>query len=237
MACFDDGIDPMMSLEARTKLLVTLAYAVMLMMTVGFAALAIESVAICLLVLALRLTHPWLKTLRVLLPMTAFLVVVMVFSFDLITALTSALRLAALTTAFFIFFQTTAPEDLANALVKTCPERWRRSGAPFAFAFILTTAMQFIPVLARKMQDVMDAQRARGIRLERDLASVRNYPALFTPLLIQSFTLADQLAEAMEARGFGAPRRTFAETYSLRGVDYLALGLALTLVFVGWQLR
>jgi energy-coupling factor transport system permease protein len=224
-------------LDSRVKLLVTLADGVMLMLTADFAALAIESLAVWLLILCLGLTRPWLKTLRVLLPMTAFLVVVMFFSFDLIAALTSALRLVALTAAFFIFFQTTAPEDLANALVKTCPEPWRKSGAPFAFAFIVTTAMQFIPVLARKMQDVMDAQRARGIRLERDLASVRNYSALFTPLLIQSFTLADQLAEAMEARGFGAPRRTFAETYSLRGVDYLALGLALTLVFVGWQLR
>jgi energy-coupling factor transport system permease protein len=97
--------------------------------------------------------------------------------------------------------------------------------------------MQFIPILSRKMQDVMEAQRARGIRLERDFASVRHYPALFAPFLIQSFTLADQLAEAMEARGFGAPHRTFAESYSLRAMDFLIMALSVAFVFVGWQIK
>ena len=36
---------------------------------------------------------------------------------------------------------------------------------------------------------------------------VRYLPALLGPLLIQAFKLADELAEAMEARGFGAPGR------------------------------
>jgi energy-coupling factor transport system permease protein len=227
----------MTPLDPRTRLCLAFAYGVMLMLTARLAALAVEFLAVALLVVALRLTSAWVKTLRVLLPMTIFFVVVMGVSFDLATALGGALRLAVMTTGFFIFFQITAPEDLANALVKACPEWSRRSGAPFVFAFILTTSLQFIPVLSRKMQDVMDAQRARGIRLERDWASVRHYPALFAPLLLQSFTLADQLAEAMEARGFGAPGRTFAQNYSLHGLDYLALVLAPALVLIGWKLR
>lgn len=219
-------------LDPRTKLLSAFAYAVVLMFTANPVMLAVESGAAALLVIALRLTRAWLRMLSALLPMTVFLVVVMLLSFDLVTALAGALRLVALTTAFFVFFQTTAPEDLANALVQACPEPSRRSGVPYAFAFILTASMQFIPVLSRKIQDVIDAQRARGIRLERDLASVRNYPALFAPLLIQSFTLADQLAEAMEARGFGTPHRTFADDYALRGVDFLVITLALISVLV-----
>ncbi len=218
-----------MSLDPRTKMLCAFAFAAVLALTANLGALVAESVAIALLAVALGLARPWLKMLSVLLPMTVFLIIVMLWSFDLVAALAGALRLIAMATAFFVFFQFTAPEDLANALVAT--------RVPYAFAFILTTAMQFVPVLSRKMQDVMDAQRARGIRLERDLASVRNYPALFTPLLIQSFTLADQLAEAMEARGFGAPHRTFAKEYSLRGMDYAAMFLALVFVLIGWQMR
>jgi energy-coupling factor transport system permease protein len=219
----------MKRLDPRTKLLWALAFAAMLMFTANLTALAIEFAIVGFFAIVLGLAHAWLKMLRVLLSMTAFLVAVMLFSFDLATALAGALRLVAMTTAFFVFFQTTAPEDLANALVA--------SGVPYAFAFILTTAMQFVPVLSRKMQDVIDAQRARGIRLECDLASVCNYPGLFAPLLIQSFTLADQLAEAMEARGFGATRRTFAKDYSLRGWDYLAIMLALFFVLIGWQVK
>ncbi len=218
-----------MKLDPRTKLLAAFAFAAVLTFTANLSALAAESIGIALLAVAFGQTRAWLKLLRVLLPMTAFLIAVMLWSFDLAAALAGALRLIAMTTAFFVFFQVTAPEDLANALVA--------SRVPYAFAFILTTAMQFVPVLSRKMQNVMDAQRARGIRLERDLASVRNYPALFTPLLIQSFTLADQLAEAMEARGFGAPRRTFARVYALRGADYAVMFLALVFVWMGWQMR
>lgn len=216
-------------LDPRTKLFLAFAFAVLLMFTANIAVLAAEFSGIVLLVIARGRTRTWAQILRVLVPMTVFFIVVMLFSFDLNTALAGTLRLVAMTTTFFIFFQTTLPEDLANALVK--------SGVPYPFAFIVTAAMQFVPVLSRKMQDVIDAQRARGIRLERDLASVRNYPALFTPLLVQSFTLAEQLAEAMEARGFGAPRRTFAEDYSLRRRDYTAMAIALGLVSIAWLLR
>lgn len=218
-----------MELDPRTKLTITFAFALVSMFTAKPVALAAECVSVVLLSLALGLASAWWKMLRVLLPMTAFLVAVMLWSFDLATALGSALRLVALATAFFVFFQATPPEDLANALVA--------SGVPYPFAFILTASMQFVPVLSRKMQEVIEAQRSRGIRLERNLASLRNYLALFAPLLIQSFTLADHLAEAMEARGFGAPGRTFAKEYRLGRLDFAVMGGALLFVFVGWQVR
>lgn len=217
------------TLDPRTKLLLAFAFAVVLMFTTNIAMLITEFSGIVLFVIARRRTRAWIQTLRVLLPMTMFLIIVVFFSFDPATALAGALRLVAMTTTFFIFFQTTLPEDLANALVK--------SGVPYPFAFIVTAAMQYVPVLSRKMQDVIDAQRARGIRLERDLASLRNYPALSIPLLVQSFTLANQLAEAMEARGFGAPRRTSADNYSFRRVDYAVIFVTLVIILLAWQLR
>ncbi len=216
-------------LDPRTKLAIAIAFAAILVLTSNLVVLAAGVAVPAVLAIALRRTRAWLDLLRVLLPMTAFFVVLMLFSFDLGTVIGTALRLVAMASGFFIFFQTTPPEDLANALIKM--------RVPYAFAFILTTAMQFVPVLARQMQNVMDAQRARGIRLERDLASVRNYPALFAPFLIQSFRLADQLAEAMEARGFGAPHRTFAVDYRLHGWDYIGILLALGSVILAWQVR
>ena len=216
-------------LDPRTKLLLALASIVVMTFTANVATLAIELVVAGVCVVLLGVVRAWLKMLRLLLPTAAFFVLVTLFSLDVTLALAGALRLIALGTVFFIFFQTTLPEDLANALVKL--------GAPFAFAFILTAAMQFVPVLARQTQDIVDAQRARGIRLERDLPSLRHYAALFAPLLIQSFTLADQLAEAMEARGLGAPRRTFSEEYAFRGLDFIALGVGFLLLVAVWQFR
>ncbi len=216
-------------LDPRATLFLTIAFAILLLLTQSTAALALEFGLVGLLAIALGLARLWLNLLRALIPMVLFFVVVMLFSFDHATALGGILRLIAITTAFFVFFQTIAPEDLANALVKM--------GIPYIFAFILTTSMQFVPVLSRKMQDIMDAQRARGIRLERDWTSLRNYSALFAPLLIESFTLADQLAEAMEARGFGTPRRTFAHEYALRAPDYAVVLVGVLLILLGWSLR
>lgn len=58
------------------------------------------------------------------------------------------------------------------------------------------------------------------------LAALRHYPALLTPLLIQSFQLADDLAEALEARGFGRAGRTFWRDYRLRRRDWMVLATA-----------
>lgn len=217
------------ALDPRTKLAFAAAFSALLIISTRPAPLAVASIAIALPVFALELGHAWLKMLRALVPMTVFFVLVMLYAFDMATALEGALRLVAMTSAFFVFFQTTAPEDLANSLVK--------SGVPYSFAFILSTAMQFIPVLSDKMNDIMDAQRARGIRLEWDFASLRNYPALFAPLLIESFTLADQLAEAMEARGFGSPYRTFARAYTFRALDYALWLLAAGILLIGWLFK
>jgi len=214
------------SLDPRTKLALAMAYAVVLMLTSRLELLMMGLISGALAAVALGLLHTWLRALRLTLVMTAVVFVISYLSFGLGTALATCTRLLAIVTGFFVYFQTTAPEDLANGLVKM--------GVPYAFAFILTAGMQFVPVIQRRLAEVRDAQRARGIRLERDLASLPNYPALLVPLLISSLQLADQLAEAMESRGFGCPHRSFAVAYRLRWQDYgLLLLAAASLVAVG----
>jgi energy-coupling factor transport system permease protein len=137
-------------------------------------------------------------------------------AFDLRTGLLSAARLINLGTVFFLFFQTTPPEALSNALVKM--------GMPYPFAFVLTASMQFIPVLTRRAASIRDAQRSRGIPLDTPRGLLRHLPALAGPLLIQAFKLADELAEAMEARGFGAPGRRFRKEPEFGWIDWLVAG-------------
>ncbi len=51
--------------------------------------------------------------------------------------------------------------------------------------------------------------------------------------MIQSFKLADDLAEAMESRGFGAPGRTFLREYRLRLPDYVAIIVSVLVLVAG----
>ena len=136
-------------------------------------------------------------------------------AFDLPTAVVSAIRLLAIGTVFFIFFQTTPPEALSNALIKM--------GVPYPFAFVLSASMQFVPVLFRRLENIRDAQRARGIPIEGGLSLLIHLPALAGPLLIQAFKFADELAEAMEGRGFGIPGRRFRHEPRFRWIDWMVV--------------
>jgi energy-coupling factor transport system permease protein len=212
-------------LDPRTKLLLAIAYTAFLIKANSLVWLTAGLANLAGLVLILGLGGAWLRHLRLILVMTAIVVVISWLSFDLTVAILAGLRLMTIVSTFFLFFQTTLPEDLGNALVKM--------GVPYAFAFILTSSMQFVPVISKKVRNIIDAQRSRGIRLERDVISLQNYPALLAPLLIQSFKLSDELAEAMEARGFSRPGRTFLSDYRLQALDWLVLaGVVVTLLVI-----
>jgi energy-coupling factor transport system permease protein len=201
--------------DPRTKLLLTLAYGTQIALTRKPEWLLAEW---SLLVVAIAIMGQWkvyLRWLTMLIPMALFFGGVTWWSTDRGTGQAAALSLIAITTAFFVFFASTEPEDLGNSLV--------HAGLPFPVAFVMTAAMQFAPVIGRKARAIVEAQQARGIALQPGWRAVRNYPALLVPLLIQSFQMADALAEAMEARGFGRSGRTFRKVYRMRMLDWLAI--------------
>jgi len=205
----------------------TVLYAALIVATGRTAWLAMEWGVLLLLVVAVREGRAYLRWLRLVAVMAVAWFAVSLWAFDLSTAVSASLRLMALASAFFLLFRTTTPQDLGNALVK--------SGLPYGVAFVLSTSLQFVPVMSRKAQNIVDAQRSRGIPLEPGLKALRYYPALMAPLLVQAFQLAEELAEAMEARGFGREGRTFARDYRLQWVDWAALvGTAAVLAVGIW---
>jgi len=174
---------------------------------------------LAVIVLFLHLGRPWLHFLKNLgfAGLTFFIIAWL--AFDLITGIVSGLRLLTIGTVFFLFFQTTSPGMLSNALLKM--------GIPYPFAFVLSASMQFVPVLIRRARNIRDAQRARGIPIEGGLGTLLHLPALAGPLLIQAFTFADELAEAMEARGFGISGRSFRNEPRFRWMDWVAVAISL----------
>jgi energy-coupling factor transport system permease protein len=213
-------------LDPRTKLVLTVLYAALIVMSDRAAWLLGELGLLMLAILIVGEERQYLSWLRLVVMMTAVWFAISLLAFNLFTAITASLRLVALTSAFFLFFRTTPPERLGNALAKT--------GLPYEVAFVVSTSLQFVPIISRKARNIVDAQRSRGILLEPGLAALRHYPALMAALLIQAFQLADELAEAMEARGFGRPERTFMDEYQVRVVDWVIMGGMLAiLVLVG----
>jgi energy-coupling factor transport system permease protein len=71
--------------------------------------------------------------------------------------------------------------------------------------------------LAEEAQSIMDAQKARGLELERGnfIKRVKNYIPILIPLIVSAIRRSIELAEAMESRGWGA-KETRTNLYILK---------------------
>ncbi len=137
------------------------------------------------------------------------------------------LRFIVLIESFSMFFLTTSPDHLGLAL--------EQSHVPYEFCFAFTTAVRFVPVLAEEAQTIMDAQKARGLELERGnfIKKVKNYIPILIPLIVSAIRRSLELAEAMESRAWGATeKRTNLYVLRVKRGDYLlALISVLILIF------
>jgi energy-coupling factor transport system permease protein len=137
-----------------------------------------------------------------------------------------AFRFIVLIESFSVFFLTTSPDHLGLAL--------EQSHVPYEFCFAFTTAVRFVPVLAEEAQTIMDAQKARGLELERGnfIKKIKNYIPILIPLIVNAIRRSLELAETMESRAWGATeKRTNLYMLRLKKPDYiLALMSVLFLV-------
>lgn len=149
------------------------------------------------------------------------------FLFERASAMT--LRFVVLIASFSVFFLTTSPDHLGLAL--------QQSHIPYEFCFAFTTAVRFVPVLADEAQAIMDAQKARGLELEKGnfLKRVKNYIPILIPLIVNAIRRSLELAEAMESRAWGASeKRTNLYVLKLKRADYFLLLLSVLILIIAF---
>jgi energy-coupling factor transport system permease protein len=147
-------------------------------------------------------------------------------------AIALTFRFVVLVESFSVFFLTTSPDHLGLAL--------EQSHVPYEFCFAFTTAVRFVPVLAEEAQTIMDAQKARGLELEKGnfMKRIRNYIPILIPLIVSAIRRSLELAEAMESRAWGAiKKRTNLYELKMRRGDYILLALTIALVAVAVYVR
>lgn len=112
---------------------------------------------------------------------------------------------------------TTSPAQLAHGL-ETVLRPLLALGLPVReFAMVFTIALRFVPTLSEEIDKLVKAQESRGasIRSGPLWERMRGWTAVFVPIFVSAFRRADDLATAMEARGFrGARERS--HLYELR---------------------
>lgn len=117
---------------------------------------------------------------------------------------------------------TTQPKDLLLALGQL--------RVPGALAFMVTSALHFIPVIASEAAAVIRSQRMRGYRFLRFnlISTVQRVISSFRPILAGNIRHATNLGESVESRGFSpdnADRRTSLQNSQMQRWDYCLLGM------------
>jgi energy-coupling factor transport system permease protein len=137
---------------------------------------------------------------------------------ELWNGLYQGLRLTAVALAF-----------AAYALLLDHDELVQSAGFARRSVLAVALATRLVPTLERDAVGLADSLRGRGV----EVTGVRGRARLLTPLLAGSLERALNLAEAMEARGFGLPGATRALRPRWRAVDRLALVAAVGAVVIG----
>jgi energy-coupling factor transport system permease protein len=113
-----------------------------------------------------------------------------------------------------VFVATTDPVSLVHSLMK--------AGVPYRYGFMILMMLRFIPLFEEERATIGNAQKMRGLELDRGglrklVLSIR-YTIL--PLVVSALSKADVLEISMEGRAFGyKDTRTFLSTESCMFLD------------------
>lgn len=145
-----------------------------------------------------------------------------------------ALRLALLIIVTGILSLTTVPTDLTDGLERLLRplQNWR---VPVhELAFITTLALRFVPVIMDEAERIQRAQLSRGADFSGSLLRrVQSLLPLLVPLFVATFHRADDLAIAMEARGYrGSIGRVSFRELRLQRLDFWAASGVLLCVMI-----
>lgn len=137
---------------------------------------------------------------------------------ELHNGLFQGLRLTAVALAFAVYALLLDHDRLVQA-------------AGFARRSVLTIALatRLVPTLERDASGLVESLRGRGL----EVSGLRGRARLLGPLLAGSLERALNLAEAMEARGYGLPGATRVAQPRWSALDRLALVAAVMLVAMG----
>ncbi len=143
-----------------------------------------------------------------------------------------ALRLLLLIMMTTLLTLTTAPIQLTDGLESIFGPLGKWKVPVHEIALMMSISLRFIPTLIQETEKIMKAQMARGVDFAGGpIASrIKAIIPLLVPLFIQSFRRAEDLATAMEARGYrGGDGRTRLRELVWRKKDTGVVGIIVVL--------
>ncbi|MGI6607893.1 MAG: energy-coupling factor transporter transmembrane component T family protein [Erysipelotrichaceae bacterium] len=243
-------------LDPRTKIVAMMILLVTIFIPAGFIGYGIIGVFLIMALFLSKLSFSFIwKSFKPTLFMLVFLLVINMFiiktgdvwltigSFNLysgavIQTVYIVLRLLLMIVITTMLTATTKPLDLTMGLEDLLSPLVKMNVPTHDIAMMISLALRFIPTLLEEAQRILKAQASRGVDIESGSfkEKIQAILSLIVPLFVSSFQKADDLADAMEARGYvvGAERIrykqlkfTFSDFITLVGVVAILVSLIL----------
>ena len=156
-----------------------------------------------------------------------------VYSDAIFQTLYITFRLALMIMITTALTATTKPLDLTLA-IEDLLAPLKRFGVPaHEIAMMISIALRFIPTLIEETERIMKAQASRGVDLKEGKfkEKIMAILSLIVPLFVSSFQRAEDLADAMEARGYvPSAKRTRYKQLKRTFKDYVMIAIVLLLL-------
>lgn len=239
-------------LDPRTKLFALILISLGSLLSSDLAGIGIMVALVVGFVAASGIVREWLHAMRILVPILLITIVIDVFftagrysggeilySGDLwifhlkatggtlLFAASMALRIIAVGGFSFLFVMTTPYDSFVKSLTLL--------GVPKIFTFSLGYALKSVSSLSQDATNILDAQKSRGLALDRDL--VLKHPqkllSVFVPMVVSVMNRADQVSDAMQCRGYGQCRSPTMYRAPKMGIrDYTAVSIVLSVMMI-----
>lgn len=209
-------------LDPRYKMVAMLILMVAIFLPSGYIGYAVLGASVILILLLSKLSLMMIfRAMKPMLFMLVFLTVINVlvlrtgtvlftlgsfsiYSDAIYQTLYITVRLMLMIMTTTILTASTKPLDLTLA-IEDLLSPLKRFGFPaHEIAMMISIALRFIPTLIDETNRIMKAQASRGVDLKEGTfkEKIMAILSLIVPLFVSSFQRAEELADAMEARGY-----------------------------------
>ncbi len=241
------------SMDARVKILISIAYIVAVFLVKPFFFLGFLACLSFVCIATAMARVPFLKVLRSIKAILFFVILSAVlqlffnkggnavFEWQFIRITDQGLlnagfivaRIALVVLGASLLTLTTSPVEIADGIESLLtPLKWIKFPV-HEFALIMSIALRFIPTLLDETDRIIKAQKARGANFESGniFKRAKALVPVLIPLLISSFRRADELADAMDARCYaGSTNRTKFKKMKVGWRDLLGVIVISTLI-------
>ena len=241
------------NMDPRAKIVVMILLLIAIFIPAGFLGYGILIIIVSLILFVSKLNFKFIiKSMRPMLLMLVFLLIINIlviktgvilfsfFSFNvhldaIIQTVYIAIRLLLMIMITTCLTATTKPLDLTLGIEDLLKPLKVIKVPANEIAMMISISLRFIPTLIEETERIMKAQASRGVDLKEGKIKekIGGILSLIVPLFVSSFQRAEELANAMEARGYAPGEiRTRYKQLKMKCFDYCALFFGVLIICI-----